>query len=321
MVATVAGIHLGLDTHANRPAGNACPDGSFYSCSTHSLIYKSNFAGNSWATWATLGTAGGSLTVEDEGTPLATAATTLDFVGAGVTATGAGADKTITIPGGSGGAPELPLDAAATAAVGSGDLFTGTSLDGGWSSLQATALDTVSRAVDGYLILGNNGAIGANVFRGIDRAFSPAGDFTVWTRVDWSRIPGNYAGFVLFFGATDPSDAGGGNRCQIYVYYSGFSLALTFDKVAAGAMTNVVSMGDASASPLYMQHQQLPIWLALRRVGTAVSFGFSQDGVEWTWHSTTTTIGFTVNTIGLGINSHSTSNPPRTIFDYIATTG
>jgi hypothetical protein len=55
MVATVAGIHLGLDTHANRPAGNACPDGSFYSCSTHSLIYKSNFAGNSWATYATLG--------------------------------------------------------------------------------------------------------------------------------------------------------------------------------------------------------------------------------------------------------------------------
>jgi hypothetical protein len=46
---------------------------------------------------------GGSLTVEDEGTPLATAATTLDFVGAGVTATGAGAEKTITIPGGGAG--------------------------------------------------------------------------------------------------------------------------------------------------------------------------------------------------------------------------
>lgn len=55
MTATVAGIHLGLDTHANRPAGNAVPDGSIYSCSTHSLVYKSNYAGNSWATWATLG--------------------------------------------------------------------------------------------------------------------------------------------------------------------------------------------------------------------------------------------------------------------------
>jgi hypothetical protein len=45
---------------------------------------------------------GGGVTVEDEGTPLATTATTLDFVGAGVTATGAGATKTITIAGGSG---------------------------------------------------------------------------------------------------------------------------------------------------------------------------------------------------------------------------
>ncbi len=41
-----------------------------------------------------------SLTVEDEGTPLATLADTLDFVGAGVVASGVGATKTITIPGG-----------------------------------------------------------------------------------------------------------------------------------------------------------------------------------------------------------------------------
>lgn len=43
------------------------------------------------------------ITVDDEGTPLATLATTLDFVGAGVTASGTGATKTITIPGGAGG--------------------------------------------------------------------------------------------------------------------------------------------------------------------------------------------------------------------------
>ena len=43
---------------------------------------------------------GSGLTVEDEGTPLSTAATTLDFVGTGVTASGTGATKTITIPGG-----------------------------------------------------------------------------------------------------------------------------------------------------------------------------------------------------------------------------
>lgn len=61
MTSTVSGIHGGLDTHANRPAGNAVPDGSLYSCSTHSLIYKSNLAGNSWATWGTLSAGAGSI--------------------------------------------------------------------------------------------------------------------------------------------------------------------------------------------------------------------------------------------------------------------
>ena len=43
---------------------------------------------------------GGGITVQDEGSALSTAATTLDFVGAGVTASGTGASKTITISGG-----------------------------------------------------------------------------------------------------------------------------------------------------------------------------------------------------------------------------
>ena len=43
---------------------------------------------------------GGGVTVLDEGVPLATTATGLDFTGAGVTASGAGATKTINIPGG-----------------------------------------------------------------------------------------------------------------------------------------------------------------------------------------------------------------------------
>ena len=47
--------------------------------------------------------AGSSLTVQEEGSSLSTAATTLNFVGSGVTASGTGATKTITISGGSGG--------------------------------------------------------------------------------------------------------------------------------------------------------------------------------------------------------------------------
>ena len=43
------------------------------------------------------------ITVQDEGTPLSTLATTLNFAGAGVVATGTGATKTITVAGGGGG--------------------------------------------------------------------------------------------------------------------------------------------------------------------------------------------------------------------------
>ena len=53
--------------------------------------------------WTAQTGGGGSLTVQDEGSTLATAADTLDFVGAGVTVTGTLGTKTITISGGGGG--------------------------------------------------------------------------------------------------------------------------------------------------------------------------------------------------------------------------
>jgi hypothetical protein len=65
---------------------------------TSFLLAWTRDGGTTWyGQW--VGSSGSALTIEDEGTPLATAATTLDFVGAGVTASGTGAEKTITIPG------------------------------------------------------------------------------------------------------------------------------------------------------------------------------------------------------------------------------
>ena len=46
----------------------------------------------------TIAASGGEVTVQEEGSSLSTAATTLNFVGAGVTASGSGATKTITVP-------------------------------------------------------------------------------------------------------------------------------------------------------------------------------------------------------------------------------
>tara|TARA_B100001057_G_scaffold369243_1_gene372865 strand:- start:6236 stop:9592 length:3357 start_codon:yes stop_codon:yes gene_type:complete len=74
-----------VDTHLNL---NTASTGQ-------ALIY--NGADYSW------GTVGGAITIQDEGTPLTTSATTINFVGTGVTATGTGATKTITITGGGGG--------------------------------------------------------------------------------------------------------------------------------------------------------------------------------------------------------------------------
>ena len=56
--------------------------------------------GSGGFTFTTISSGGGSaITVQEEGSSLATAAATINFVGAGVTATGTGATKTITIPG------------------------------------------------------------------------------------------------------------------------------------------------------------------------------------------------------------------------------
>ena len=49
------------------------------------------------------GSGGSSLTIQEEGSSLSTAATTLNFVGSGVTATGTGSTKTITVAGGGSG--------------------------------------------------------------------------------------------------------------------------------------------------------------------------------------------------------------------------
>ena len=55
------------------------------------------------------GTGSAGLTISDEGTPLTTAATSIDFVGAGVVATAVGDDVTVTIDGAATGRWELAV--------------------------------------------------------------------------------------------------------------------------------------------------------------------------------------------------------------------
>ena len=82
-----------------------------------------------------------SLAVQDEGSALSTSATSLNFVGSGVTASGSGATKTITIPGGG------------------GDVFKNIAMPDGSTVVAAdSATDTLTLAQSGLIsITGNSG--------------------------------------------------------------------------------------------------------------------------------------------------------------------
>ena len=79
------------------------------------------------------------LTVQEEGSSLSTAASTLNFVGSGVTATGTGATKTITIPGGG------------------GDIFKNITMPDGSTVVAAdSATDTLTLAQSGLVTITGN---------------------------------------------------------------------------------------------------------------------------------------------------------------------
>lgn len=113
----------------------------------------------------TIAASGGALTVQEEGSSLSTAATTLNFTGSAVTASGTGATKTINIPGGSGVTVQEEGSSLSTAGttlnfVGSGVTASGTgatktiTVSGGGSGGQVTTQlnvsgDGTTQATDG----------------------------------------------------------------------------------------------------------------------------------------------------------------------------
>ena len=78
-----------------------------FGSSTEGFYYYAS--GTTW-TPISVGGSENTIIVQDEGTPLSTSASTLNFVGSGVAATGTGATKTITISSGSAGTDISPVD-------------------------------------------------------------------------------------------------------------------------------------------------------------------------------------------------------------------
>ena len=116
------------------------------------------------------GGGGSSLTVQDEGSSLSTAATTLNFVGSGVTASGTGATKTVTISGGaadfSAVAEDILPDADGTRNLGStskrfAELFlTGNTINLGGATISSDGTGTIAISGDG-VTLPNNSRVAA----------------------------------------------------------------------------------------------------------------------------------------------------------------
>ena len=129
-------------TEAKLKVSNSPTDGYY-------LQYKDSTDKLTWAAVSGGGGGGGgstTITVQDEGSALSTAATTLNFVGAGVTASGTGATKTITIAGGGGG-----------------------------SSASFTSLTLRNAANDGAAVLNGSQANFTLVTEGTTTAFTAAG--------------------------------------------------------------------------------------------------------------------------------------------------
>lgn len=277
---------------------------------------------------------GASLTVEDEGTPLATDATTLDFVGAGVTASGAGATKTITIPGGSGitvedeGSPlttsadTLDFVGAGVTASGAGTTKTitipgGGSGGGGFyldgltldathgDEFDGTSLDAMWTPTGTFDVDVTQFAVGDTWMRFFARSASAQSIYQTGPTKETLEVIGAYSlhGVTAnMFGVSIVSSTGTGVLAALRFDTS----QLVLNNVASYAYTSdgvSVAIGGGNAVMEYMRGQK--VWMSLRKVPTQlvgdVYFArFSKDGFTWGKNVHYVPATFTYAKLGIG---------------------
>lgn len=119
------------------------------------------------------GGGGSAITIQDEGSTLPTAATTINFVGTGVQAFGAGATKTITISGGGSGLntrtstntlnSSIAADATVNFDLSAAKTFVLYSIEVSGAAWVRLYIDTASRTADASRLRGNDPAPDAGV--------------------------------------------------------------------------------------------------------------------------------------------------------------
>jgi len=191
---------------------------------TDGLMYSKDDAGAE-----TLMSAGASstLTVENEGTPLATAATTLDFVGAGVTATGGGAEKTITIP--------TPMAVISDTTLGSDTTFDLTSIPGTYTHLRLVCLLRSARA-------GNNSD--TTIFRFNNDSGSNYDSEYVFGSASTAFAAESVGATSLLMGAIVPAATSTADNAAIVTVDIPFYAGTTFDKYAS--IASAVTIEEAT---------------------------------------------------------------------------
>lgn len=196
MATTRFADHLLTGDHASRPAANAVPVGTLYSCTTHSLIYQSD--GASWSTYATLG---GTETlpesiIDAKGDLIAgTAADTAVALGVGtdgdVLTADSGATEGVSwqTPGGGGGAWTQLYDLS----LGVAGTFDQASISGAYNDLVLVliARDAAASTIDVWTRFNNDTGSNYGALRGTAVSGSMSvGDQTGSTRIECGRIPG-----------------------------------------------------------------------------------------------------------------------------------
>jgi hypothetical protein len=240
------------------------------------------------------GGGGSAITVDDEGTPLATAATTLDFVGAGVTASGTGATKTITIPGGGGAGADTggtyfryPLDRGTLHGT-YGDEFDGASLNARWTrATQTSGEETYQQGprASSLRVAYSTGAASRYIYQ-----TAPNGTNETW-EASLSVWQPTTTGQMFALVMLDTS----GNGVGAFLYDS--TAGLYLGNIAAHAYSSILA---STAYGVDEHRWGRRYWLRLRKATGLYAASYSFDGENYSPEASGTPTAFTPARVGVG---------------------
>ncbi len=284
-----------IDAKGDLIAGTANDTAARLPVGTDGYVLSADSSQTTGLIWVPAASSSG-LTIKDEGSSLATDATSLDFVGAGVVASGTGAAKTITIAGASPGG--WPLDRYSIDAT-YGDHFTGGSLNARWTRRNyASGAEAYAQGIDAtYLRIAKVGrSNGDGYFQ-----TAPSGDWTFAMKYIPRFFTDGSSGIAWGIGVVD--SAGSGVATCIYHNPRSYLLinATTYSSYGGTFVMPGTTGTNQSVSILSGQGVAIDrwVWVYLRKSGTSYYIAYSFDGEIWGPESPALTWSGTVDRIAM----------------------